>query len=341
VRALRCVLLAWLLPVYFSCATYYGYSTAYTTRVFSERSFRKHYEKGVYRYRVLGRWTFLATHDLIQRTHLPSMLPRSIAATEGKRATAEIYTAYCVHNTFFLCLACTVLFFLLERRRRTDGFIVDVALAGMALLMAVTGYVVVPYDTMSYFFIAAAAALVLRAPGPGGFAALCAALALATLTRESSVVILALYAAVHLPELVRWRRSGRRHLELLLLGLVFVAVYGGLRVALGGGHGAVTHGSVMAKNLHRPLAWIGLGAFLAFVAWCLADAAHRRRCAWFLVLCAPYLVTVTIVGLLWETRLFMPVMLPLLLLKLEPLAPRAPAPITPPPARGAEDLGAG
>jgi len=324
VRALRCVLLAWLLPIYFSCATYYGYSTAYTTKVFSEPTFRRQYEKGVYRYRVLGRWTLLATHDLIERTHLPSMLPRSIATTEKKRATAGFYTAYCVHNAFFLCLACTVLFVLLERRRRTDGFIVDVALVAMALLMAITGYVVVPYDTMSYFFIAGAAALVLRAPGPGGFAPLCVALALATLTRESSVVILALYAAVHLPELAGCR-PGRRHLELLLLVVVFVAVYGGLRAALGVGHGAVTQGSVMALNLSRPLARIGFGAFLAFVAWCLVDAAHRRRCAWFLILCAPFLVTVTIVGLVWETRLFMPVMLPLLLLKLEPLAPPAPA----------------
>lgn len=54
-RILRWLVLAIALPALVGFVAYYGFCTNYTGRVFHEAGFRRLYESGVYKYRVLGR----------------------------------------------------------------------------------------------------------------------------------------------------------------------------------------------------------------------------------------------------------------------------------------------
>ena len=266
---------------------------------------------------MLGTYLLLHTHALIERGPVIRWAPRSLKAVDPD-GTPAFYAAYAVMNTLFLCLACTTLTLLLNGRIRPElAFIDDLAVLFLCLLMAITQYVVTPYDMLSYFLLTAATWLIFRSRGTAGFIALCFVVLLATLTRESSALIMSFYVAVHASTLLRLGALGKRHVELAIMVAMYAATYVGLRIFLGFEHGL--SGSVaLARNVTEPpqIAGLVLSAALAYVL--LADRINRRRCFVFLATASPYVAMTLLIANPWEVRLYVPVIMLLTLLKVYP-----------------------
>ncbi len=311
----RFLCLAWIVPFVLGLVVYYGFTTNYTTGVFSEAGFEHRYENSVYRYRVLGRWIHQQTHRLIEDQDLLALAPRSLEVLDGE-GSAEHYTAYFLSNTFFLCLTSSVLFLVLGRSAlaRSPG-LADALLLLLCLLMAISQYVVVPYDMVSYFFLACAFYLIAGKPDLRGAAALGLVVALGTLSRETAALIPAFFLASHQRRLLsRPFRWNAYHSTLVFLLLCFAATYLAARLALGSG-GTVFQSFRLWHNLGNPFSLAGLLFFAAILVVLLLDARARRECVVFLVACLPYLLFAVIVGQPWEIRLWVPVILSIAVLK--------------------------
>ena len=309
----RLITVAWILPILLSGVVYFGFASSYSLPVFSEAGFEQQYGSDVYKHRVLGILLLRETHRLIVEYDLPHGAPRALRILKAYES-GRFYTAYFYHNTLWLCLACSVLFLLLNRTIMVrQPFFADLVLLGATLLMTVTQYVVVPYDTLSYFLLLSAFTLVLGTRGAFSLAALCGLTMLASLTRESAALVLSFYATIHFPKLVAGAR--RELVELGLLGASFAVPF----LVLRSGHGGdLFQGIMLRTNLKSPYALAGLAFLAAALLVPLFDSRNRTLCLRFLALASPYLIMALLLGNTWETRMWVPVLLPLLILKLRP-----------------------
>ena len=316
----RFACMAWAVPLVLSLVVYYGFSSNYTTGVYSEAGFQHRYGNDVYRYRVLGSWLQLETYHWIERHDLPSLAPRSLALLDPGGSPA-FYTTYFLNNTLFLCLTCSVLFFVFRSSAlaRLPG-LADALLLLSCLLMTVTQYVVVPYDTLSYFFLACGfygvtVRPVGARPGIVNATMLGLVVVLATLTRETAALIPAFFVAYHRRRiLTRPFAWNDLHAVLALLLVCFAATYGALRLALGTDD-AVFQSFRLAQNLGNPFSFAGLTLFGALILTSLLDRRARGEVAVFLIASLPYLLSVVIVAQPWEIRLWVPIILSIIVLK--------------------------
>jgi len=314
-RIIRLLCLGFVIPFVLSMVVYFGFSSNYTGGVFSEAGFRAQYETGIYRFRVLGRITLLEINSFLEARQSPPIAPRALFLLD-RNASPRFYTAYFFNNTLFLCLTCCTLLLLFDRFSSPQAlWIGDLAVLLLCLLMAITQYVVAPYDTLSYFFLALGAFLTYGRQRPATVAALGAVVVLGALTRETAALIPAFYLAVHhRPLLARPFRFSIHLAGLIVSALCFVATYAALRLALG--FEAAFHQDVqLAYNLSNPFGVAGLLFFGAVLAVLLLSGPGRREGAVFLLVSLPYSLFLLATGILWEIRLWVPVILALVVLK--------------------------
>ncbi len=307
--------LGFFIPFVLSMVVYFGFSSNYTSGLFSEAGFREQYETGIYRFRILGRITLLEINAFLEARQSPQIAPRALFLLD-RNASPRFYTAYFLNNTLFLCLTCCTLLLLFDRiSSRQNLWIGDLAVLLLCLLMAITQYVVAPYDTLSYFFLALGAFLTYSRQRPATVAALSAVVVLGALTRETAALIPAFYLAVHhRPLLARPLRVSIHHAALIFSALCFVATYAALRLALGF-EAAFLKNIQLAYNLANPFGVAGLLFFAAILAVLLLSGPGRREGAVFLLVSLPYSLFLLATGILWEIRLWVPVILALVVLK--------------------------
>jgi hypothetical protein len=314
-RIIRLVCLGFVIPLVLSMVVYFGFASTYTVGVFSDEGFRDHYENGIYKYRVLGRLSLLTVKEIFENTAFPAIAPQALLLLD-RNGSPSFYMAYFLNNTLFLCLACAVLMLLFERLSPPGSLWVgDLLVLLLCLLMAITQYVVVPYDTMSSFFLCLAFGLILGEQKLARVILLGLVVVLGTLTRETAALILAFYFAVHHRPLLAWPvRWTRHHSILLFLVTCFLSTYAGMRLALGPGN-AVFEDVQILRSLDSSFAVAGLLLFPAVTAVLLLNGPGRREGLLFLLASLPYLLFILVTARLWETRLWIPVFLSLVTLK--------------------------
>jgi hypothetical protein len=314
-RIIRLVCLGFVIPLVLSMVVYFGFTSNYSAGVFSEAGFREQYEVGIYKYRVLGRLTLLEINTIIENSTFPAIAPRAMFLLD-RNGSPVFYTAYFLNNTLFLCLACGVLLLLFEKLAPPRSvWVGDLLVALLCLLMAVTQYVVVPYDTMASFFLCLAFGLVIGEQKPARMILLGLVVVLGALTRETAALILAFYFAVHHRRLLaRPFRWSREHTALLFLAACFFSTYAGMRLALGPGN-AVFEDVQLKDNLTSSFGLAGLLFFLALTAILLLNGPGCRESLLFLLASLPYLLFILITARLWEMRLWIPVFLSIVTLK--------------------------
>jgi len=317
-RALHAIVLCAALPGLLSLVVYYGFGSNYTDGVFHKAGFLSQYEHGIYRYRVLGRILLLGTDRFMTSETLPARLARRLfanlpasARTMDNQADPAFYAAYFVQNTFFLIMCSIILYMLLIPYNPEDlTFSSGPHMVGV-LLIALSQYVVCPYDNLSYFLFLLSILLIVR-PFNFSFVLLSLVLALSTLARESSALALPFYFAFHTRQNIRLKK--KELVELLVLGGTFVATYVSLRIVLGFGDHPLYEEVRLARNF-RGL-WNLSGILLLFVVSFLLGTGSRnkKRCLAFFLASSPYILGMLAIARPWEVRLWVPIWLGLLIL---------------------------
>ena len=133
---------------------------------------------------------------------------------------------------------------------------------------------------------------------------------LATITRESAALILSFYATIYL------LRNGisikKDLLHLLLVISVFLITYIGLRVEYGivnSIYNNLTIGDFLKiQNI------ISLVFFIVFILIFNTNINKFKNSFLFLFLSAPYIVAIFLTGILFESRLWIPLLIPMIVL---------------------------
>ncbi len=306
-NVLKAFAACFVLPFALNYFVYYGFVTSYTLRVFTESGFRAQYDSGIYKYRILGKELLLLIYHFLQRLH-PSPGTHSRLEQFLGADNLNLYHSYFLLNTLFFCLTLWMLFLTLQlgwfpRREREKSLVLVV----IACVIALTQFVVTPYDTLAYFLLTLSLYLMLRPQNHATAAALIAVMVLATLTRETAALTISLYATLFL-----LRKNIKIEVSLpLLIGLAvsFIGVYAALRLHFGWHQGA-GNGVTLRDNLHSKHL-IGL-AFLASLLYLLTDARNalgKRAALLFLALSSPYFVSIVMTGWLFEARLGVPLLI--------------------------------
>ena len=317
-KALHPIVACAALPCLLSLVVYYGFGSNYTGGVFHKAGFLSQYEHGIYKYRVLGRILLLGTHRFMTSETLPARVARRLfanlpasARTMDNQADPTFYAAYFVQNTFFLIMCSLILYMLLipynpeELASSSGPYMVGV------LLIALSQYVVCPYDNLSYFLFLLSVLLIVR-PFSLSFVLLSLVLAVSTLARESSALTLPFYFAFHFRQGTKLNKKDLS--ELLFLGGTFLATYALLRVFLGSGDHPLYEDVRLVHNF-RDLWGVSGILLLPVVSYLLCTGSrNKKRCITFLLASSPYVLGMLIVGRTWEARLWVPIWLGLLIL---------------------------
>ena len=286
-RRLRKLLLCLAAPFCANYFAYYGYVTHFSVGVFSPDGFHAQYDNEVFKYRVLGKWLLLGVYSVLEYLNPADAGWVRHAAFLGTDSI-NFYHSYFYLNSIFLCLTLLVL----------SDRLSDLELFVVTLLVALTQYVVVPYDAVAYFFLACTYRWRHNLPLVALF------VFLAALNRETAALSLSLYASFYL-----LGRGGSLK-GLAVLTAVFLATYISLRLALGW-DSAVGNEFTFVRYLNFNSA-IGISFALA------AGCALVRRPAWaavFLACSLPYILSVFLTGNPFEVRLWVPLLLGIMLVQ--------------------------
>lgn len=302
------------------CSTivYFGFTTNYTIDTFSPESFQEQYTHHVYRYRVLSQWMILGVDRALSGHMDENARDKRRLLLRDPTATNRFYYAYYLLNTFFLVLTAIVLALLLvpDRLLRAGNGEKILLLFFLIGVTCLTQFVVCPYDICGYFLELATFYLFLRYYERNyrmTMLLVAALVVLATTNRESSALTVAFIATLLF---CRFGWTARAFSGTLLLGVVFLATYFGLRVFVGpdvspeGDSRPVM--DFFHNNLTLPTDWLGIlfWVLMLYLAIAIANSKRNRiAICCFHLLCLPYAWQCLTKGILWELRLYMPILL--------------------------------
>lgn len=316
--AIRAVAVCLVLPTAANVFLYYGYTTQYTEMVFSPAGFKSQYDSGVYRYRLLGQLLFLRAWPIVDRIY-PSPMPETKQEIHARlkeyrlmrfleTESLGLYHTYFVINTLFLCLTMWRLRAItrLPPVRMTEQIRTPWLLT-VLFFICLSQFVVVPYDMISLFLMAVCMDLMLRDEGPWTLPVLAGLTIIAAMTRETAALILSFYATLWVMR--RELRTPRTLAGLGLLVAAFVGAYVMLRVMVGWDQAAFNE--LIPPDTLRPGSIVSILFFLAAMV-VLVDWARRpavKATGVFLAFSCPYIAAILLTGILFEIRLWIPVLL--------------------------------
>lgn len=313
-------------PLLMQYVAYFQFTPNYTQDLFNKDKFEKFYGTKVYQSRVLGKHLQLWGYDQVSA----SQKIKNFSANEYNRrrllhldsqADVSFFLTYFFLACVFSVLTALTLLLLLDHRKIFGPHTAakDVAVLFFSTLMAFTQFVVTPYDLPGYFFEALAILLFVHHLSSRRFfffAALCGVIVVATLNRETSLLIISFMAAVY------FSQAGLKKdwmVKMVVPALCFALPYLYLKLSNTAAP-AITDESQLKANftLTNPWALMGL-LFAAFVFYfCLVTLKNTqpKMIRSFLFFSLPYLLIIPTVGMMVEYRLWMPVLEAVLVLAL-------------------------
>jgi hypothetical protein len=165
-------------PAVLHIATTLGYDSSYSHHLYAREAFLGQYRHGIYRYRVIGRELVLYVARLLE--DLKFTLHTHATDIGHGRPPGDLFTAYVLVNGVAFVALAALLYKTTDRGDSTPYLV-------LVVLVAMSGYVVTPYDNLSYLLMVTAVVVALRRR-PWSWIA-CLPLAMAgTATRESFFV---------------------------------------------------------------------------------------------------------------------------------------------------------
>lgn len=309
----RFICAAWILPAGFSLIAFFGFFTNYTTDVFSRPGIEAQYSRSVFKYRILGRYLVEAVSSGLERMAVAWPTPRAFTTLDPAGA-APTYWAYVIVHTLAVCAGCSILLLCLRRFR--PSLESELAVIGVAMLMALQAFVVTPYDGVFFALQMAALATTLLLPPATALLPLAGITLLAGLTRETAYFIPVFFLAVHHQRMLE---SDRRAWTTFAASVAMViATYAGLRIVLDwNGASSVFYAWQAAGNL-KWTSLTGTAMLAAALVLLTGTGANRAARFWYAAAATPYIVFVHLFAEPWELRLWIPILVPMLVLLMVP-----------------------
>lgn len=293
--------------------SYYGFETSYVVGIKSWEKAPDFMFSSVYAYRVIP--NYLSVHVTEGITSLVNnYLPfaKSFLLKQG----SLFYHSTFLINVFFFLLTSFVLYKILELK--PVEILSNEKVRRMVHLIAVFFIVILQYvptncDCIALFFYVLGMFLTLkylRHKKPADLLGLSIVIFISTFVRETACLNIAFFAAVFIdPENLK-NRNFTFIKETSLLVIAFILPYIALRLVIPQ-KASFVEGIYLIKNFTSPYNLAGLlfGILGIYFSYGFSDDTGKIMMKKYLFFALPYLLMITLVGLFWETRLFMPLLI--------------------------------
>ncbi|MGZ5192507.1 MAG: hypothetical protein ACXWVV_01070 [Kaistella sp.] len=309
INLLSKLIFAMLLAFTVNSFVYFSFGNIYSSKILNYADFQQQFSSGVYQYRILSGYFLIGIYEFLSDLNIDYSLFK--LKFFDADAEPKMYLSFFLLNTFFLVLSSAVLVLITETKNFVATSPEKLLLTAVAILaVALSQFVIVPYDISSYFFLLLFYYVLLgylQKNSPQTLIILGSIMLVSTLNRESSALSLALAATLLFS---KFGLKKETLVPVAVLGITFLAAYLGMRFM--NENFSTNDGNLFAQNFSEPKNILGLLFWLVFFAFPLLLAKDRRsvnNILIFHVLSLPYIFMCFYTGILYEIRLYIPLFL--------------------------------
>lgn len=311
------ILFTAILPFLLFFMAYYGFESSYVKLKSMERA-PDFMFSSVYAYRVIP--NFLSVEVTNFLTFLIDGNFSGLKAFILKQGTVFYHSIFLINLVFFIGSS-----FILDKMLKFNPNLLgsDSRMRKILHLLAVFLMVIVQYiptncDSIAIFFFLFGIFFSLKYRKfrkINDLILLCATVFISTFVRETACLNIAFFAALFFDYKNFKLKEFRFYKEIFIVVLAFVIPYIGLRLIIPQ-EASLAEGFYLKNNFTSPFNLAGLifGCVLFYFIYTLCGIAEKQIFKNFMILSIPYLGMITFVGLFWETRLFLPLLLGVLVI---------------------------
>ena len=308
------IIFAILLAFTVNSFVYFGFANIYSSTIFNYENFHEQFNSGIYQYRILSSYFFVWVYDFLSFLNVDYQVFK--LKFINPNSEPQMYLSFYILNTFFMVLSAIMLVLITDSKNFIATSAEKILIVAISLFsIALSTFVIVPYDVSSYFFILVFFYFMLQYLQKQSIlllVLLSIIIILSTFNRESSALSLSLAATL------LYSKFGLKKetiVPIVVLGLSFLGVYLGLRLI--SENFTTNDGNLLVQNFTQPKNLLGLLFWLVFFGFTLMLAKDKKTLNYILLfhlLSFPYLLLCIYTGILYEIRLYIPLLLTSLLL---------------------------
>lgn len=293
--------------------SYYGFETSYVVGIKSWEKAPDFMFSSVYAYRVIPNYLSIHVTDAVTFTvnhYLP--FAKSFLLKQG----SLFYHSTFLINVFFFLLTSFVFHLILKLK--PVALLVNENVRRMVHLIAVFFIVIMQYvptncDLIAIFFYVWGMFFTLKYAerrAKADLIGLGIIVFISTLVRETACLNIAFFAAVFISFQNMKHKNFAFLKEVVLLIIAFIVPYVALRILIPQ-HASFFEGIYLIKNITSPYNLMGLlfGVLGIYFSYTFCDDTGKTMIRKYVFFSIPYLIMIALVGIFWETRLFMPLIL--------------------------------
>lgn len=293
---------------------YFGFVNSYSSEIFNLQNFQGQFQSGIYQYRVLSGYVLLWIYDFLTYLNLDDGLFKIKFLNPDSEP--KMYLSFYILNTVFLMFTAAMLVFITETKNIIATHSEKLLMIVVALFsIALTQFVIVPYDVSSYFLLLLFLFVFLKYIEKESnqlLILLCVIMVISSFNRETAALSLSLAATMLF---TKFGISKKSLFPMIPLVVSFLGVYMGLRLM--NETFTTNDGNLFLQNFANPKNILGILFWLVFfaLATLLAkSAAARKMILYFHLFALPYILMSLYSGIMYEIRLYIPLFLAALVL---------------------------
>ena len=308
------IIFAVLLAFTVNSFVYFGFANIYSSKILNIQSFQEQFQSGIYQYRILSGYLLIWIYDLLSTFNIDYGIFKLKFLNPDSEP--QMYLSFYILNTFFIMLSGAMMVLITDLKSFVATYSEKLLITTVAIFcIALSQFVIVPYDISSYFFLLVFFYFLiqyLEKQSVSKLIFLSTIILVSTLNRESSALSISLAATLLYSKFGLKKES---ILPIAALATVFIAGYFGLRIT--SENFTTNDGNLLIQNFTQPKNILGLLFWLVFFAFTFILAKDQKAVKHILLfhlLSFPYLVLCFYTGILYEIRLYIPLLLTSLLL---------------------------
>ena len=299
-----------VLTILVNTIVYFSFANVYSSTILNFESFNTQFENGIYQYRILSAQLLINIYEILGSLNIDYKIFKLHFI--NPESEPQMYLSFYILNTFFAVLSSILLHLVLHSKWVTSTPTESLLITNFCvLMMALSQYVIVPYDFSSYFFLLLFMIVFLQYLENAKTNTLlisCLIIILSTLNRESSALALALASTLLYD---KYGLKKETILPMVGLTIAFLLTYIALRFNT---NEVITNdGNLSIENFTVSKNWLGfLFSIYLFIFSLLLSKDKKkqaRNILIFHILSLPYIIMCFYSGILYEVRLYIPLFL--------------------------------
>ncbi|MCS3532406.1 hypothetical protein [Chryseobacterium sp. JUb7] len=302
-----------ILPFLLFFMSYYGFETSYVVGIKSWEKAPDFMFSSVYAYRVIPNYLSVHVTEFVTyviNNYLP--FAKSFLLKQG----SLFYHSTFLINVFFFILTSVILHSILKLKPvelLMNNHVKRLVHLIVIFFIVIMQYVPTNCDSIAMFFYVAGVFFTLKYWDEKrimDLICLSVIIFVSTFVRETACLNISFFAAVFIDFDQLKKRNFTYIKEIILLFIAFILPYVGLRMAIRQDT-SFFEGVYLIKNFTSPYNLMGLlfGLLSLYLAYGFCNSEGKQILRKYLFFSLPYLLMIALVGLFWETRLFMPLIL--------------------------------